>query len=49
MLKIKSSKFIALNAFIDESGILCVGGRLNNAETISADKQNPIVLKINIS
>uniref|UniRef100_A0A2S2Q4Z5 Integrase zinc-binding domain-containing protein n=1 Tax=Sipha flava TaxID=143950 RepID=A0A2S2Q4Z5_9HEMI len=40
----KRSKLKLLCPFIDEYGILRVGGRLNNLQTTDVDKRNPILL-----
>jgi hypothetical protein len=40
----KRSKLKLLCPFIDEYGILRVGGQLNNLQTTNVDKRNPILL-----
>ena len=43
-LKTKDSKLITLSPFIDEEGILRVGGRLGKSTTLSFDTKHPIIL-----
>ncbi|CAI6367665.1 unnamed protein product [Macrosiphum euphorbiae] len=40
----KRSKLKLLCPYIDKDGILRVGGRLNNMQSINADKRNPVLL-----
>lgn len=40
----KRSKLKLLCSYIDKDGTLRVGGRLNNMQSINADKRNPVLL-----
>jgi len=40
----KRSKLKLLCPFIDKDGVLRVGGRLNNTQSINVDKRNPVLL-----
>ncbi|XP_025191471.1 uncharacterized protein LOC112591769 [Melanaphis sacchari] len=40
----KRSKLKLLCPFIDKNGVLRVGGRLNNMQSINVDKRNPVLL-----
>ena len=43
-LKSRESKLIALSPFIDEDGILRVGGRLGKSKTLPYESKHPIIL-----
>ena len=43
-LKNRDSKLIALSPFIDETGIMRVGGRLGNSKTLPYESRHPIIL-----
>ncbi|XP_054719215.1 uncharacterized protein LOC129228558 [Uloborus diversus] len=40
----RSSKLNSLNAFLDQGGILRVGGRLSKSQTLSYDQKHPMLL-----
>ncbi|XP_050540356.1 uncharacterized protein LOC126904996 [Daktulosphaira vitifoliae] len=40
----KKSKLFFLSPFVDNNGLIRVGGRLNNSASISNDRKNPILL-----